>query len=696
MLEFMEGKNKKFIIPVYQRNYDWRIDNCRQLFNDMIGILGQNRNPHFFGSIVSLCTKKNIGDTYEEEYIIIDGQQRITTLTLVMIAMTHVLNAADDDTISNEQIKQQYLLSADLNGTTLKLKPVQNDELALTNAFTQNQNETTLIVESHITENYQYFLRELQKGFSDNDVNLTRQAILDAIKRLEIVSIELGANDDPQMIFESLNSTGLNLTEADKIRNYMLMGMDTTTQERFYHAYWSKIEQLTGYNVSAFIRDYITYKERRIPNISKVYIVFKGYVQREPFGKNNDIAEKEAVLEDLLLFAGYYNKIINSAHANNEIHEYLAYINKLKCKIAYPILLEIFYYNDVNKKGQPVNISDAELLEILKTLETFLVRRHICESPRMSVDGFLMIVGRDILLSASYKDEYVNLFKRIISRPSVFPNDTEFRDSMFRANFNKMVNRFRSHCFERLENFGNEERVALDGQTFEHIMPQTLSQEWMDELGSDYRTTHETYIHCIGNLTYTGYRKEMTNRPFNEKKTIPGGFNDSRLYLNEYIANQNTWNQGKIINRSNLLIDRAILVWPSVRGGPPPPPRPERYNLDDDFVPTGCSLIAFGFSDDEEIFDGRWVNFYKEATIRAYNRNTAGFREYFKTSELNFVFIGAERDAEDELRMPIKIFDDVYLEGNCSAQNCINYVRQLYQELNSSTTGIYVLVQPAR
>jgi uncharacterized protein with ParB-like and HNH nuclease domain len=689
MLKFMEGKNKKFIIPVYQRNYDWRVDNCRQLFNDLIRISEQNRKPHFFGSIVSLCTKKNIGDTgdtYEEEYIIIDGQQRITTLTLVMIAMIHILNSSDDETISNEQIKQRYLLSSD--GAELKLNPVKDDKLALTNAFTQNN-----AVQSHITENYQYFLREFERKSMNDGVNLTRQAILDAIKRLEIVSIELGANDDPQMIFESLNSTGLNLTEADKIRNYMLMGMNTEKQETFYHNYWSEIEQLTGYNVSAFIRDYITYKNRRIPNISKVYIVFKEYVQGRSFDKNDDTDKKEAILKELLLFAGYYNKIINSAHANNEIHEYLAYINKLKCKIAYPILLEVFYYNDVNKKGQPVNISDAELLEILKTLETFLVRRHICGLPIMSMDGFLMIVGRDVLhLSTSDNEKYVNLFKRIISRPSVFPNNTEFRDSMFRANFNNMVNRFKLHCFERLENFGREERVALDGQTFEHIMPQTLSQEWRDELGNDYRTTHETYIHCIGNLTYTGYRKEMTNRPFNQKKTMAGGFNNSNLYLNEYIAKQDAWNQEKIIERSNLLINRAISVWPSVGGGPPPS-RPERYYLDDDFDPTGSSLIAFGFSDDEKIPASNWVGFYKKATIRAYNIDTTGFREYLKNAEFQFGFIGSEQDAGEELNVLIEISDGVYLEGQCSAKTIISRVKQLYQRLNISTTGMYVLFQ---
>jgi uncharacterized protein with ParB-like and HNH nuclease domain len=693
MLDFMDGKSKKFIIPVYQRNYDWRKDNCRQLFTDLIAILQQKRASHYFGSIVSLCTNKAADD----EYIIIDGQQRITTLMLMMIAMIHLVKETDDKSIDSEQIKQKYLLPSDLKGSKLKLKPIKDDELALDKIFTQSKTE--YIVKSHITENYQYFL----EAFQSVSKNWTMRDIMEAISRLEIVSIKLEPNeDDPQLIFESLNSTGLTLTEADKVRNYILMRMDASKQEFFYENYWNKIEKLTSYNVSAFIRDYITYKERRVPNINKVYFVFKEYVQKKPFGKDTDIEQKEAVLKDLLLFAGYYNKIIKSKHTNDKINIYLSYMNKLGYGVVYPFLLEVFRYNDITQKDNPVDISDDELLEILAVIESFLVRRFICELPTMGLNKFFMSLGKDIQLFPSYKEEYVNLLKTIMLNHTLntlrFPNDAELREKMLGKNFYKMTNRFKLHCFERFETFENKEVVELHRLTFEHIMPQKLSDEWQKELGTNYAEIHKTYLDCIGNLTFTAYNSEMSNKSFKEKKTMHGGFMDCHLFLNKYIAEQDNWNQEKIAKRSNLLIDRAISVWPFANATEPKSQQAkrnsEKWALDDDIDFTGYNLNAFCFPSGQKFLVDSWVEYYEKAAERVYNLETDRFREYLNNKELVPGFIGNKEDAYTELTTPIRISDDVYLEGHGNANFLVSHVKQLYQKLSTSTDNMYVWVQP--
>ena len=245
LIKYMEGADKRFVIPVYQRNYDWKIENCKQLYDDLVKVVRNNRKNHFFGSIVS--TYNPDGDN--EEYQIIDGQQRLTTVSLLRLAMYNLIRqgkVVPADNRLSDRIYEDYLVDKyQPEETRIKLKPIKNDRKAFGKLFDE---ETEHIGGSNLTTNYNYFYDRIQKE------EITIDELFQAIRSLEIISIRLDSDDNPQLIFESLNSTGLDLSEGDKIRNYILMGQPSKQQEVYYEKYWNKIEENTNYQVDLFVR----------------------------------------------------------------------------------------------------------------------------------------------------------------------------------------------------------------------------------------------------------------------------------------------------------------------------------------------------------------------------------------------------------------------------------------------------------
>ena len=293
LVEYMDGAKKRFVIPVYQRNYDWKMENCKQLFDDLVKIIRNGRKSHFFGSIVSVYNP----DGRNSEYLIIDGQQRLTTVSLLFLAMYNLIE--NKIIVPKEQSLAQQLYEDFLvdkyqpKETRIKLKPVKNDSKAFGKLFDESSEH---IQNSNLTVNYNYFYDRIQR----NEISIDE--LFDAICRLEIISIQLNQDDNPQLIFESLNSTGLALSEGDKIRNFILMGLPTKQQEDFYEKYWNRIEECTGYDVSAFTRDYLSVKQTAIPQINRVYYTFKAFVEE------NSI-ETEALLAELLKYARFYQTL---------------------------------------------------------------------------------------------------------------------------------------------------------------------------------------------------------------------------------------------------------------------------------------------------------------------------------------------------------------------------------------------------
>jgi len=303
LVSYMQGSDKRFIIPVYQRNYDWKIENCKQLYDDLVKIIKKERKSHFFGSVVSVHS-----DGEYNEFLVIDGQQRLTTMSLLLLAMYNLMQegivVASQSNLADKIYKTYLIDEWQEDDTRIKLKPVKNDNLAFGKLF---KGKDEYIYESNLTINYEYFYNRIQKE------ELTLDELYTAITRLEIINITLNQDDNPQLIFESLNSTGLALSEGDKIRNFILMGLPTKEQNEFYEKYWNKIEVCTNYNVSMFVRDYLSVKQQAIPSMSKIYVTFKSYVEDEGF-------ETEELLKDLYNYSRWYGILLKGKTSDKEIN----------------------------------------------------------------------------------------------------------------------------------------------------------------------------------------------------------------------------------------------------------------------------------------------------------------------------------------------------------------------------------------
>jgi uncharacterized protein with ParB-like and HNH nuclease domain len=680
LIRFLEGHDKSFVIPVYQRNYDWKKEHCKQLFNDLVDLIQNKRKTHFFGSVVHIYNDES-GDN-GREYMIIDGQQRITTLSLLMLAILHIQEETQkDNNLDANELKNEYLVGKYNQKEKIKLKPVKNDAIAFNSLFEKNEKQHG---NSNVVTNYYYFKEELQKtGISLSDM-------FSAIKKLVIVDIQLKASeDDPQLIFESLNSTGLDLSEADKVRNFILMKLPGKTQGMYYEKYWNKIEQNTKYNVSSFLRDYLTYKERKIPNINKVYFVFKEYIVF------NNI-QVEDYLKELLQFSEYYKIIIESIHLNSKINEMLTYLNKLDVTVAYPFLLDVFHEHYFSKI-----LTDKELLEVLQIIESFLVRRIICEVPPNALNKIFMTLGRDIKNFEDYHENYTEVLKYILSQKRSsqrFPADGEVKDKMVLRNLYNMNSKNNMHILERLENYNNREVIDLQKLlsesklSIEHVMPQTLSNTWKNELGKNYEHIHNTYMHTIGNLTLTAYNSEMSNKSFSEKKSIEGGFLQSKLYLNEFIKEQNVWNDIVIKKRAELLIEKSVNIWKSCKTTYENKRDVENtYSLEEDFDFTGEKIKYFTIMG-QKIFVEFWVEYLQQLCIILYDLEPAKFRNLLVENEINKRSIILSDD-ESKLRNPIKIAEDFFIEGNQSTSYILFTSKYILQKLEIDIEEINICLR---
>ena len=330
LLQYLDGSDKRFIIPVYQRNYSWKEENCKQLYDDLVRLVKKNRTIHFFGSLVS------VNNGIQEEYLIIDGQQRVTTISLLLLAMHNILKekkliAKDNrliDKIFEEYLVDKYAPSE----KRIKLKTVNKDLEAFEKLFDDEPSE--YIPNSDVTLNYRYFYNRILKE------EISIDELYDAVSKLIVISITVGQDDNPQLIFESLNSTGVDLTEGDKIRNYVLMGQSTENQEEFYKKYWSKIELCTGNNnnnnngVSLFVRDYLSVKRQVTPSMDKIYIVFKAYV-------NETGIAMEELLNDLLYYSRLYEMLLQAKFEDGAVSSGISRLNYLETTVSRPFFLRI-------------------------------------------------------------------------------------------------------------------------------------------------------------------------------------------------------------------------------------------------------------------------------------------------------------------------------------------------------------------
>jgi hypothetical protein len=543
--EILNG-NKQFLIPVYQRFYSWDIDQCKRLWSDIVEMQRKGKAGHFVGSIVNIAEQAM--PTGVQKYMIIDGQQRMTTLTLLLLALRdYAIKNPSDTTINARRIDNMLLKNEyESDDERYKLLLTETDRDILISLV-----EEKPIAEgtrSRLIENYNFFANKLA------DKEIQPAEVYESIGKLQIVNITLDrAVDNAQAIFESLNSTGKELSESDLIRNYVLMGLEPSEQTYVYDHLWRPMEQLFIYEtqgtvMDAFFRHYLTMKLSRIPKQGRVYEEFKLYHLNCEFGTIRELCQ------DLLEYAKYYTNIVFKRNADTDLKKLYEDIIDLRMEVSYPFLLKI-HHDCVEGL-----ITSDELKKILKLCISYVLRRVICEVPTNSMNKTFATLKNYIR-----PDDYLNSVKAFFVMQDTykeFPDNDKFEGAFESRDIYNM--RARNYILSRLENFENKAPIIIENYTIEHIMPQNknLSFEWQADLGDEWQEVQKKYLHTIGNLTLTAYNSEMSDRPFLEKMDMPGGFKESALRLNKYVVLQNKWNEKHIQERANELSKKAESIWP--------------------------------------------------------------------------------------------------------------------------------------
>ncbi|GAA9690048.1 hypothetical protein HpVH77_05460 [Helicobacter pylori] len=513
LLEFIKDNQKnQLVIPIYQRLYSWEKEQCKQLWDDIIKIGRDDKmDGHFIGCILYVLD----GITHSgNALLIIDGQQRLTTITLLLTALRNHLNDEDEflKKFSRQNIQNRYLINSDKDGDKkFRLILSESDKDTLLSLIDKDRRKPSE-PSSKIMENFKLF----EEWISKNTDKLG--TIFKGLEKLTIVWIALEkGKDDPQLIFESMNSKGIELAQTDLIRNYIVMETEIEKQEGFYNKYWMAMEEKFKQNkklFDRFVRHYLTIKTREIPNINKVYAAFKDYQQKERIGI-------EDLLKDLQKYYGYFCQIALKKEDDKGLNKALGFLVDLEMDVIYPLLLEL--YSDY-KSG---DLSKDDFILIIALIESYLFRRAVCGLGTNSLNKVFPSFTKHI-----QKDEYFKSLKAhfgYLTNNQRFPNNDEFKNLFITIDFYKKFKK-KTKCFlERLENVGDKkEPVNTKGLTTEHIMPQTLTEEWKKDLGENFQEIHDKYLHTIGNLTLTGYNYEYSNKPFQEKKIWRRALNKAR------------------------------------------------------------------------------------------------------------------------------------------------------------------------
>ncbi|MGL2728683.1 GmrSD restriction endonuclease domain-containing protein [Helicobacter pylori] len=546
LLKFIKDNQKnQLVIPIYQRVYSWGKEQCKELWGDIIKTGGNDQiRGHFIGSILYVLDGIKHSDN---TLLIIDGQQRLTTITLLFIALRDHLNDEDEflEKFSHQKIQNRYLINSDEKGyKKFRLILSESDRdtlLSLIDKDKRKPNEPSL----KIVENFKLF----EKWINENTDKL--ETIFKGLEKLMIVWIALKKEkDDPQLIFESMNSKGIELTQTDLIRNYIVMETEVEKQEGFYNQYWRAMEEDFKQNktlFNRFVRHYLTIKTGKIPNIKKVYEAFKDYQQKEGI-------EIEDLLKDLQKYCGYFCRIVfkkEDDERDEKLNEALGFLVDLERDVIYPLLLEL--YSDY-KDGV---LSKQDFIPIIALTESYLCRRAVCGLGTNSLNKIFPPFTKKI-----DKKQYLKSVEKhfgSLKGKQRFPNNDEFKEHFITIDFYRFKKK--KYFFERLEKFDTEEPVDTQKCTTEHIMPQTLTEEWKRDLGENFQAIHDKYLHTIGNLTLTGYNKKYRNNSFQEKRNMEKGFNQSPLRLNQSLKDLEPFGEKKIEKRANDLADWALKIW---------------------------------------------------------------------------------------------------------------------------------------
>ncbi|EJB57047.1 hypothetical protein HPHPH29_0598 [Helicobacter pylori Hp H-29] len=648
-------------------------------------------NGHFIGSILYVRD----GNTHSSPLLIIDGQQRLTTITLLLIALKN--HSSDEvkilEKFSREKI-ESYLINNNKDGDKkFRLILSESDKDTLLSLIDKNKRKPSE-PSVKIMENFKLF----EKWISENTGKL--ETIFKGLEKLMIVYIALDkGKDDPQLIFESMNSKGIELTQTDLIRNYIIMETEVEKQEDFYNGYWRAMEEDFKQNetlFNRFVRHYLTIKTGKIPNIKKVYEAFKRYQQERGI-------ETEVLLQDLQKYCGYFCQIAFKKEADKDLNKALSFLVDLEMDVVYPLLLEL--YSDY-RDGV---LSKQDFIPIIALTESYICRRAVCGLGANGLNKIFPSFTKKI-----DKKQYLKSVEKhfgSLKGNQRFPNNDEFKDSFITIDFYKLQKN--KYFFERLENFDTNEPVNTEKCDTEHIMPQTLNLEWERDLGENFKAIHEKYLHTIGNLTLTGYNAEYSNNSFREKRDMEKGFKQSSLKLNQSLKKLESFGEKEIEKRASDLADWALKIWTypkldleTLEEYKPKKEKKEKkekeeYKLKKEKKVYDLSSYKFS-SNSRELFDilRKEIKAFDERIIEKFNQKYIAYK-FFK---INFVDIVVQNkglklylsmkfnELQDEIKEKLKIRDvsnigrpcvgnmEVELETKENIPYCLGLIKQALEK----------------
>lgn len=647
--QIIEGA-KQYLVPLFQRPYSWDKVQWEALWSDIVELYTMDApHPHFMGSIVTMPTQAVPEGV--SKFLLIDGQQRLTTIFIVLSALRD--RAKELELKLAEEINHTLLVNPFKEGSDYyKLEPTElkSDR----EAFHHIINLESHISGSGISECYLFFKKRIIQ--SDLELQKIKKVICN---NLSLVSIVLDLDDNPYLVFESLNAKGMPLTQADLIRNYLFMRIDISNQKSVYTDYWQPMQEMLKNNLTDFFRHYLNKSGFDIKQ-SEIYFATKDRINK---------SDALSYLKDLYIFAEYYARLLEPKREQNEnVRKYLDHLKRLDIATVYPFILNC-YHDWVQSR-----IAEEEFISVLQIIENFLIRRFICNVQTRGLNRIFALLYSEVSKRSSLaSDDFIKRLKLSLQSRN-YPKDAEFKARLMDV---KLYGGNRSEKTKLIlesieESFKHKEKVFFGELSIEHIMPQTLSEWWREHLGEDWAITYELYLHSLGNLTLTAYNPELSNNDFIQKKNH---YNNSHLELNKYFHKKEFWRREDIEERAEYLADRALQIWDYFGEEQV---KPSEYSILTGTTPK--LLRIFG----QEYSVKSWRDVLETTLNAIYDLKPERFTEimqYFPR------FIGQN---EKDFRSTRKLKNGVFIEVNLSAKDIDAFCRKAIETAELSSEEWYV------
>lgn len=662
-----------FVIPVFQRNYDWKIEQCTRLLQDLEKLIEVRKSDetaeHFFGSTVRKINNTPTG----YETMLIDGQQRMVTTTLLLLVLRNLFMQAkekESDELKVENYTEKILEIGQLLFFKRKSEKMRRFHLSLRDdkAYAALFNQESLLNDStHVTENYKYIYDHISKS------NLNLEDWLDAINGLRIIDIRLDEKESAQEIFESLNSTGLALSHSDMIRNFLLMDLPATKQQEFYEDYWLKAEALTNeqkVTMDDFFRDFLTMQNQSVCAKGSIYKEYRNYAQKK------DIA---TLMQELREASHDWGWIIGTLQDDKLISSNMKHLRQTKQNVIRPFLLSL------SKRYRNKELSYEEFNQALRIVESYLMRYILAGGKSNGLNTMFSSLDREIGNLDSNSDHYVDklIYKLMtIEGDYRFRNNDEFEEAISTYRYRTADRKLLGNILDRLENCDSKEgqdilsKVEEGAYSIEHIMPQRLNKDWVNSLGLNYEKIHTQLVNSLGNLTVTAYNSQYSNQSFEKKKTLEGGYTSSGIRLNQEIAKHSNWGEKEIDERLNWMIQQMEKAFPYPQTNYQPPKKVyTKIGLEDSFNPEYYPIIL---TLDGTIFNK--LNSLKNVMVITikdlYIKNPNIFKEWAQKE--NHSFSTYAKDDKYE-----RIAENIYIDGSLSNPNKWTLLKTMFSLTNT-------------